>query len=187
MVVVVSRRCIAYMFIVTFFWLRPSFRQWRSDLGWSGQILPFVRRFDDAIRKRVPAVLDETVEGGGGKMLVLGYHIPGDDDEDVTVEGIWRLKRDESILSSQLMDSLWLHITTNHQARYNHGEADNTSSLAFGWDNEQHASIKEKEKSGKMKHVQSPASRAHKKRPCFKQSGLDPTKRKGNSRLSISP
>ncbi len=174
------------MFIVTFLGLWPSFQQWRSDLGWSGRILPFVRRFDNAIRKQIPSVLDDTVEGGGGKMLVLGYCIPGDDDEDVIVEGMWRLKRDESDLSAQLVDSLWLHITTNHQAIYNTGEEDNTPSIGFGWDSE-HTSIQEKEKSDtKEKHMRSPASGVQKKRPCYKQSSLDPTKRKASSRLAIS-
>ncbi len=148
-----------------------------------------MRRFDDALRKRVLAVLDDTVEGGEGKMLVLSYCIPGDDDEYVTVEGMWRLKRDESDLSAQLVDSIWLHITSNHQASYNDGEAYNTHSHVFGWESE-HASIKEKEKSDKKKkkkHMRPPTSSAQKKRPCYKQSGLDPTKRKAASRLAISP
>ncbi len=147
-----------------------------------------MRRFDDALRKRVLAVLDDTAEGGGGKMLVLNYCIPGDNDGGMTVEGMWRLKRDESDLSSQLVDSIWLHITANHQASYNGGEEYNIhSSHVFGWGSE-HASIKEKEKSNNMKkHMRPPTSSGQKKRPCYKQSGLDPTKRKAASRLAISP
>ncbi len=84
-------------------------------------------------------------------MLVLNYCIPGDNDGGMTVEGMWRLKRDESDLSSQLVDSIWLHITANHQASYNGGEEYNIhSSHVFGWGSE-HASIKEKEKSNNMK------------------------------------
>ncbi len=172
------------MLIVAFWGVWPSLQQWKSDLGWSGRILPFVKRFDNAIRKRIPVVVDDME--GGGKILVLSYCIPGD-GEDVIVEGVWRFKRDESDLSPQLVDSLWLHITTNHQAIYNNEEADNTPSIAFGRDSE-HTSTQEKEKrDSKEKCTQSPASGVQKKRPCYKQSGLDPTKRKASSRLAISP